>query len=221
MDDRGTVTLVRSRLRVADALLEMGRSATRELLLLPSPGMTTEGGVRLVYLALDAALDNGVRMRVAWPLEGAELLPPGVDPDESLPLHADPVALLVSDERALLVHFVPDDGDLRRGQDVALSIEQPVLANALRAYAFPEPGVGSAGVAFSDGRAPAPSPLLAEWRSGVRQMGPAATLGLLPDGALLDLLAEADLAPDHRRLVASALRRRIETSGRSAGVPPP
>jgi PAS domain S-box-containing protein len=142
--DRGDFTVVRGRRNVLERIVEVFGKAQQDLLVLGTPGLAS----RPQFLAdkTAAAVENGARVRFLLPIdeENVEALQRLA---ERSPVRAreavaesasDNVAIVIADGRqALLIHFVPDDGDLTNGRDVAVYTDQEAMVGAIQAMTGP------------------------------------------------------------------------------------
>lgn len=133
----GRVDLVHGRPRILERTMQMGANAEREFFVLAAEGLSE----RAEHYAqmLEGLRERGVDVRIFAPPPSddqlralAKLIPVktrGSGPDPS-GLHA---AIGVVDGRhAFLVHYTPDDGDFRQGDDQGIVIVDSPIAAALR-----------------------------------------------------------------------------------------
>ncbi|HEX2021584.1 MAG TPA: helix-turn-helix domain-containing protein [Candidatus Thermoplasmatota archaeon] len=138
--DRGSFTVLRGRRNVMEKLAELASGARHDLLVLASPGMLRRPAL-LADLAR-AAEAGGATVRL--------LLPPGAGSDAAaLDLGAqarvatasaapDGGAMLVADgARAVIVHFLPDDGHAFEGSDTAMATDQAGVVGLLAGLVAP------------------------------------------------------------------------------------
>lgn len=135
LGDRGGLVLLRGRRSVLARMAEIAAEATEDLLYLGT------GGDALTARLL-RALPAGPRpLRVLLPAQPtgglwADVGEVRVHESGGAGAAARQVAFLACDEHAVLVaHFVPDDGSLRRGDDVGVLFDRPAVVMALRSLA--------------------------------------------------------------------------------------
>ena len=134
--DRGGFTVIRGRRNVMEKLDELARGARRSLFFLATPGCLARRG--FLRDLVDPVAQRGAHVRLLLPSAGdlvGQEVSEQVDVrrlhDEEFPLGG---AVLVADgQRALVVHFVPDDGDAYDGTDVGVATDQPGVAAILEA----------------------------------------------------------------------------------------
>lgn len=138
--DRGGFTVLRGRRNVHEKLDEIARLAQRTLVVVATQGIIDRAEMLTALVSTAAA--RGVSVRVLLPMSAAH--PPSALlascearrlPAAELPTGG---AVAIADgERALLVHFVPDDGHPAEGNDVAVFADQPgvvAIVEALLAW---------------------------------------------------------------------------------------
>lgn len=137
--DRGTLTLLRGRRNVLERFDELIASVRHDLLLLATPGLLHR--LKSWAPAVIDAHRRGVQVRL--------LVPPGSPPTvtavSALPAEVrvrdvtgpgDRGALLVADgARALLIHFLPDDGHAYEGTDTAVYTDKEGIVAVLASLA--------------------------------------------------------------------------------------
>lgn len=134
--DRGGVTLLRGRRNVLDRFDDLLRGAKREIFLLGTPGLLVRQRAWLPLVREAAARGVAVRLLVPAPLSEAE-----VPPVALVRLREDEGAaergaiLLVDGARALLAHFLPDDGHSLEGSDTAVYTDQEGVVAILASLA--------------------------------------------------------------------------------------
>ena len=155
--DRGTLTLLRGRRNVLERFDELIAGAQNDLLLLCTPGLLLR--LRAWAPAVQEAHRRGARVRLLVPRDAPEAV-------AQLPAEArvrevegpgERGALLVADgARALLIHFLPDDGHGYEGTDTAVYTDKEgvvaVLASLAEApwmHAPPLPAEGAVPVPVS------------------------------------------------------------------------
>lgn len=134
--DRGTLTLLRGRRNVLERFDELLASARHDLLLLATPGLLVR--LRAWAPAIQDAHRRGVSVRLLVPTNppaGIQSLPAEVRlRDASGP--GERGALLVIDgQKALLVHFLPDDGHSYEGTDTAVYTDKEGIVAVLASLA--------------------------------------------------------------------------------------
>ena len=134
--DRGTLTLLRGRRNVLERFDELLATVERDLLLLCTPGLLLR--LRAWTPAIQEAGRRGVRVRLLVPPDS----PTAVKalPAEVRVRHVtgpgERGALLVADgARALLVHFLPDDGHGYEGTDTAVYTDKEGVVAVLASLA--------------------------------------------------------------------------------------
>lgn len=142
--DRGDFTIVRSRRNVLEKLEEVVKATREDLLVIGTKGLRSRPAF-LRDLAIKAA-ENGATTRMLLPVESDAIEPLARLMDEAEIRARDPgdgsasdnVAIVIADgARALLIHFVPDDGDLTNGRDVAVFTDQEAIVGAIQVMAVP------------------------------------------------------------------------------------
>lgn len=143
--DRGGFTVIRGRRNVIGKTIELLGSAEKEVLVVGSRG--TPLRMEPMLDELKRAAKRSVRMRYLVPVEpeNAEALAPlaaladvrAREIDESAP--SGNVSISVFDNaRALIVHYVPDDGHLYQGSDTAIYTDHEGMVAAMRALVEPQ-----------------------------------------------------------------------------------
>lgn len=135
-DDRGTFSMLRGRPSSIRRISGLIQRAEQDILILATAGFRTRAHMGAHLLA--AARARGVRVRllcqgpdracddIAAKLPGAEIrrAPPRED--------APHVAMMIVDRAtALIVHFMPDDDDLRRGHDVGVVTTEGAIVGSI------------------------------------------------------------------------------------------
>lgn len=134
--DRGTLTLLRGRRNVLERFDELLAGARHDLLLLATPGLLLR--LKSWAPAVQEAHRRGVRVRILVPPDApaavsalpAEIRVRDVDgPGERGAL------LLADGSRALLIHFLPDDGHSYEGTDTAVYTDKEGIVAVLSSLA--------------------------------------------------------------------------------------
>ena len=132
--DRGSLTLVRGRRNVVERVAELLASAREDVLLLATPGMAAKA--RGWAPPLEQAQARGVHVRLLGLAESLDL--PAHEHRlraEGLGSSARALLLLVDGTRALVAHFVPDDGHAYDGSDTGLATDQEGVVSLLTTLA--------------------------------------------------------------------------------------
>lgn len=134
--DRGTLTLLRGRRNVLERFDEILGSARRDLLVMATPGLLAR--LRAWAPALHDAARRGADVRLLVPSE-TQLAVHGLPGEVRVREADDPGergALVVSDRaRALLIHFLPDDGHSYEGSDTAVYTDKEGIVAVLAGLA--------------------------------------------------------------------------------------
>jgi sugar-specific transcriptional regulator TrmB len=138
-DDRGSFQVIRGRKATLDRLRQLHAGASSSVVMLASDQMMSR---RVVARALfDEARRRGARVRLLARVD-AETAEPLAELSDLAEIRAkEPqvsnIMVAIFDERhAMISHFVPDDGNTMRGNDVGLYTDEEAIVGAL--YAFLE-----------------------------------------------------------------------------------
>lgn len=135
--DRGTLTLLRGRRNVLERFDELLAGARHDLLLLATPGLLVR--LKAWAPAIQDAHRRGVRVRILVPPEApgaVAALPAQVRVRDLDGGPGERGALLVGDgSRALLIHFLPDDGHSYEGTDTAVYTDKEGIVAVLASLA--------------------------------------------------------------------------------------
>lgn len=142
--DRGDFSIVRGRRNVVEVLLKLIASTKSDFFLMGTEGMA--GWADFLREPLAGAAKRGVHLRLLMPHTkdtGAKLAPLAELGEmrardlEEISQSTRVAIVLVDGARAFLINFVPDDGDLYAGKDMAVSTDQEAMVSAIQTLVEP------------------------------------------------------------------------------------